>query len=112
MGNLKQQLINKVMSKISTIFDIAALEAKKYTTETSLADKKRIATSKKEPWVAVSNLDVDPGNLKNGFIELDWNEYFIELLRSSGYSGNNDNEVIDKWFNDLISQISKEGEEH
>ena len=43
---------------------------------------KEIATEKKEPWVAVMDTHVNKDNIRNGFFELDWNEYFVLQLRT------------------------------
>ena len=39
------------------------------------------ATRKKEPWVGVLNTHVNKENIRNGFFELDWNEYFVLKLK-------------------------------
>lgn len=59
---------------------------------------KEIATKNKEPWVGVVNTHVDKTNPRNGFFELDWNEYFILQLRNAGYDGKTDEELVDQWF--------------
>ena len=48
---------------------------------------KELATEKKEPWVAVLETHVNKDNVRNGFFELDWNEYFVVQLRGAGYTG-------------------------
>jgi len=45
---------------------------------------KEIATEKKEPWIAVLDTHVNKDNIRNGFFELDWNEYFVLQLREAG----------------------------
>ena len=42
----------------------------------TISDKEK-ATMKKEPWVGVLNTHVNKENVRNGFCELDWNDYFI-----------------------------------
>jgi hypothetical protein len=89
----------------------ARKEAKKYAAQ---AESKRLtkaeATTKKEPWVAVLDTQVNPDNIRNGFFELDWNEYFVLQLRSQGYIGNTEEEVVDKWFQDLCRNIGSESD--
>lgn len=89
----------------------ARKEAKKYAAQ---AESKRLtkaeATAKKEPWVAVLDTQVNPDNIRNGFFELDWNEYFVLQLRSQGYIGNTEEEVVDKWFQDLCRNIGSESD--
>jgi hypothetical protein len=69
---------------------------------------KELATEKKEPWVAVLDTHVNKDNIRNGFFELDWNEYFILQLRSAGYNGENDEEIVNQWFNDLCYSLGSE----
>jgi|TARA_R110000851_G_scaffold9350_4_gene34871 hypothetical protein len=73
-----------------------------------LAEEKRIATEAKEPWVAVLDTQVNSDNVRNGFFELDWNEPFIEQLLDHGYMGNNQEEIVDKWYRSLIMQMLDE----
>lgn len=73
-----------------------------------LLDKqKKIATKKKEPWVGVLDTQVNPENIRNGFFELDWNEYFVLKLRQEGYGfdGDPEEEIVDRWFKDLARNI-------
>jgi hypothetical protein len=79
--------------------------------EAKLTPKER-ATKKKEPWVAVLDTHVNKDNIRNGFFELDWNEYFIEELKKSGYGfdGDLDEEIVDRWFRDLArNMLADEG---
>lgn len=69
---------------------------------------KELATEKKEPWVAVLDTHVNKENVRNGFFELDWNEYFVLQLRQSGYTGNTDEEIVDKWFQELCRNVGNE----
>jgi hypothetical protein len=54
----------------------AALQAKEEERIAKLSPKE-IATEKKEPWVAVLDTHVNKDNIRNGFFELDWNEFFV-----------------------------------
>ncbi len=79
--------------------------------EAKLTPKDR-ATKKKEPWVAVLDTHVNKENIRNGFFELDWNEYFIAELKKSGYGfdGDPDEEIVDRWFKDLArNMLTDEG---
>lgn len=69
---------------------------------------KELATQNKEPWVAVINTHVNKENIKNGFFELDWNEYFVAELRNSGYKGVRDEDIVDQWFSELCRNVGKE----
>ena len=69
---------------------------------------KEIATEKKEPWVAVLDTHVNQDNIRNGFFELDWNEYFVLQLRSAGYIGETDEAIVDAWFTELCRNVGTE----
>ena len=69
---------------------------------------KEIATEKKEPWVAVLDTHVNQDNIRNGFFELDWNEYFVLQLRSAGYQGESDEAIVDQWFSELCRNVGAE----
>lgn len=69
---------------------------------------KEIATENKEPWVAVLDTHVNKDNIRNGFFELDWNEFFIVQLRGAGYVGETDEEIVDQWFTELCRNLGSE----
>ena len=84
-------------------------EAEKYSTVSNeLVDPKTAATANKDPWVAVLDTHVNMQNPRNGFFELDWNEYFIAMLRENGYTGAADEELVDQWFQDLCKEIGND----
>jgi hypothetical protein len=88
-----------------------ATESLKQTLEEERLAKlspKELATESKEPWVGVLQTHVAKDDLKNGFFELDWNEYFIVQLKSAGYLGTTDEEVVDIWFQELCRNIGSE----
>jgi|TARA_X000000368_G_scaffold399408_1_gene370345 hypothetical protein len=70
--------------------------------------EKAKATKNKQPWIQVLTTHVDKTNPKNGFFELDWNEYFVQSLKLNGYRGATDEEVVDKWFQDLCRNVASE----
>jgi len=74
-----------------------------------LTPKER-AIKKGEPWVAVLDTHVNKDNVRNGFFELDWNEPFIVQLKQAGYGfdGDPDEEIVDRWFRDLASNMLAE----
>ena len=78
-----------------------------------LTPKER-ATLKGEPWVSVMDTKVNKDNPRNGFFELDWNEFFIADLIKAGYGYESDpeEEIVDRWFRDLARNIlSDEGQD-
>ena len=69
---------------------------------------KEIATEKKEPWIAVLDTHVNKDNIRNGFFELDWNEYFVLQLREAGYKGDSEEAIVDSWFGELCRNVGNE----
>jgi len=67
--------------------------------------EKEVATLKKEPYVNVMKLEVNPENAKAGYMELDWNEEFVAFLSENGYTGESDEAVVNKWFNDVCRTV-------
>lgn len=69
---------------------------------TDVEYQKSHAKLKNEPWVCIVNSGFDPSQGVEGvFFEFDWNEQWIEFLRSHGYTGHTDEQVIDEWFADV-----------
>lgn len=70
--------------------------------------KKLVADINNESWVAILNIDSgdedNPESLPS--IELDWNDKFIEELRSAGYKGNTDEDVANDWLVFLCRNIA------
>ena len=71
---------------------------------------KEIATENKEPWVAVLDTHVNKDDIRNGFFELDWNEYFVLQLRTNGFQGDTEESVVDQWFQELCRNIGSESD--
>jgi len=65
-------------------------------------------TKNKEPYVNVLETHFDPKDPNNGYFELDWNSYFIDELRKSGYTGESEEEIIDKWFKNVCQNVLAE----
>lgn len=85
-----------------------AAAAAKMAEELAKLGPKERANANKEPYVAVLETHVNDQNPRNGFFELDWNEHFIVQLKSAGYYGDTDEEIVDKWFQDLCRGIGSE----
>lgn len=80
--------------------------------ELSKLSPKERANRKKEPWVGVLNTHVNQNNIRNGFFELDWNEYFVLKLKQEGYGadGDSDEEIVDRWFRELCANVVVDGD--
>ena len=70
--------------------------------------EKDLATARKEPYITVVDTHFDKTNPANGYFELDWNTYFIEELVKSGYTGNSEEEIVDKWFKAICQNVVTE----
>ncbi len=83
-----------------------AEKAKEEERVSKVTPKER-ATELKEPYVAVLDTKVNPENPRNGFFELDWNEYFIVQLKQAGYGfdGDPEEEIVDRWFRDIVKNM-------
>ncbi len=80
--------------------------------ELAKLNPKERANRKKEPWVGVLNTHVNKDNVRNGFFELDWNEYFVLKLKQEGYGvdGDPDEEIVDRWFRELCANVVVDGD--
>lgn len=99
--------------KVKAEAEAAAQRALEEAEESKLTAKER-ATRRKEPWVGVLDTHVNKDNIRNGFFELDWNEYFIVQLKQAGYGfdGDKEEEIVDRWFRDIVRNIlAEEGQD-
>jgi hypothetical protein len=86
----------------------AAAEQAKEKERLAKLTPKELATEKREPYVAVLDTKVNKENVRNGFFELDWNEYFVLQLREAGYAGTTEEEIVDQWFTELCKTLGNE----
>lgn len=82
--------------------------AEKPVEEKPTLSDKEMATARGEPYVAVVDTHFDPKNPSNGYFELDWNNFFIQQLLAAGYTGNSEEEIVDKWFNAICQNVVNE----
>ena len=105
--------INKILAEKEALQDARdkavaeAVRAQEKEELSKLSEKDR-ATRKKEPWVGVINTHVNTDNVRNGFFELDWNEYFVLQLKEAGYKGDTEEAVVDQWFQELCRGVGSE----
>jgi len=86
--------------------EIAKLAVKlKFEEISQAAHDKAVATIRREPWVNVVKMGVNPTNVAAGFFELDWNDEFIIMLQENEYTGQSDEETVNKWFNDVCRTV-------
>lgn len=75
---------------------------------------KEIATQNDEPYVAVTNVLVDPNDVNSGQMELDWNQKFVYNLIRAGYQHkktDTETDIVDRWFQQVCTNISQEVQE-
>lgn len=71
-------------------------------------EEKEAATTRKEPWVRI----ISSGAMTSEGVEIeaDWNIYFVNELIEKGYSGKNQDEIVEAWFRDLCRGVIKDFE--
>ena len=75
--------------------------------EQHMSDKEK-ATSEGKPFVRVIDVKFDEKNPGDGYFELEWNKHFVAKLEEAGYSGKDENEIVDAWFTTLCRGIAEE----
>lgn len=98
----------RIEAEIAASEALKAAEAAKEEERKSKLSPKELATERKEPWVGVLTTHVNKNNIRNGFFELDWNEYFVLELRNAGYPGETEEQVVDAWFCELCKTLGTE----
>lgn len=71
---------------------------------------KEIANKRNEPWVDVIKFHVNSENIRHGFFELDWNDQFIQELKTHGYGfdGDPDEEIVGRWYREICYNAAAE----
>jgi hypothetical protein len=71
---------------------------------------KQKATLLNEPWVGYRDykLEKDAHGKTGLWFEFDWNELFVEQLKTEGYVGKTDEEIIRKWYGELCRAVALE----
>ena len=80
--------------------DLALLEVdRSFDKIKNIEYQKKRAGLKNEPWIAIIDSGFDPDQGVEGvFFEFDWNQQWIDYLRTNGYVGHSDEQVVDDWF--------------
>lgn len=76
-----------------------------------LGKKPKNAKESNEPWVNVVSTDFDENNPRQGFMELEWNQAFVQFLKKHGYEGKTEEDIVDRWFTDLCKNIGAQMDE-
>jgi len=73
----------------------------------TIAEKDK-ATARGEAYVKVLDVKFDKDKPGDGYFELEWNSIFVKQLQEAGYSGADENEVVDAWFTGLCRTIAED----
>ncbi len=105
-----EQAIRAAEEEKNRLLEVAAQELAEAEESKRLSKltPKELATERKEPYIAVLETHVNKDNLRNGFFELDWNEYFVVQLTEAGYKGSSEEEIVDAWFSELCRNVGAE----
>lgn len=105
-GEDLEKKLAEIESETADEAEIAKLAVDLKHERISQADyEKKVAEIKKEPYVNVLHMGVDPDNVAQGYFELDWNDEFIKMLQSAGITGKSDEDVVNKWFNAVCRTV-------
>lgn len=104
-----------VTKKTPAVKTAKAPAAKTTKPATKTAPKLKVSASAKDaftkrgdPYVAVIGVELDPDNVGNGAFELDWNDIFLAKLIRAGYQGQDDAQIVDRWFQDICRNVLME----
>tara|TARA_B100000941_G_C28500464_1_gene553825 strand:+ start:330 stop:584 length:255 start_codon:yes stop_codon:yes gene_type:complete len=73
--------------------------------------KKQKQLDKSTPDVRVIKVHLDQNDPANGFFELEWNHLFVHELKKNGYTGANDEEIVNAWFSELCYNIYQDDQD-
>ena len=91
------------------LIKLAALD-KKYGKIDDLEYEKRMNDIEKNPWAKIHfsyDEKNDPGNMQT---EIVYNDYFIKKLQKQGYSGTNNDEIIQSWLSQVFASNIEPGD--
>lgn len=72
---------------------------------------KEAATLAGQPYVNITRVEVNPDNINDGAVELDWNDKFLANLIRAGYKireDDTDSEIVERWFIQICRNIALE----
>lgn len=111
-----EELLRKITNRLDKEAAVLKAEREKVDKIKRLAEEeqarknaeKNIATEAGQPYIAVIKFDIDGKNITEGEIELDWNDLFVDRLKSQGYVGQSPEDIVDQWFQDVCRHIALE----
>lgn len=69
---------------------------------------RKLADLRSEPWVSMPDIKWDPADPSRSYFELDYNEHFVTMLRTHNYAGATDEQIVEKWLNDVCRSVAAE----
>lgn len=83
--------------------DLAVLASKlRHGQISKLIHDKEEATLTEMPWIGIIDQGFDLDKGVNGvYFEFDWNSFWIDYLRLNGYGGQDENVIVEQWFQDV-----------
>lgn len=101
--------INTLMPKDSKEQKLALLDLDHSERKiTDIEYDKEMATINKTPWVTVVKLELEEGKPDFGSMELEWNNFFIDHLKKSGYEGKTEEQIVERWLGELCRNLALE----
>lgn len=92
----------------TTVVPKTKTAAKKTVAKKQPLTPKELATKNGQPYVNIVSIELDADNVGQGAFELDWNEFFVTQLLKSGYAGRDDQQIVDRWFQDVCRNVAME----
>lgn len=72
---------------------------------------RKLADLRGEPWVAMPDMKWDPADPTKSYFQLDYNDHFVTYLRANNYQGTTDEQVVERWLNDVCRSVAQEMQE-
>lgn len=79
----------------------------KHGKTTEVEFRKAIADLHDEPFVH-TDIEYDDENPGTGAFVLDYNKHFVDYLLANGYSGEEEDDIVGAWFNDICKSVALE----
>jgi hypothetical protein len=72
------------------------------------AHDKALADLRGEPWVAMPDIRWDPSDPGRSYFELDYNDHFVQFLKTNNYAGATDDQIVEGWLTDVCRSVAQE----
>lgn len=69
---------------------------------------RKLADLRSEPWVNMPDMKWDPADPSKSYFQLDYNDHFVTFLRSHNYTGVTDEQVVERWLNDVCRSVAQD----